>query len=105
MMTGPFALGATQLVQVLPDTFVANMIGQAGTKTGSKGPPIRYVALEKALAGVEFFADMLHASVHMPRVGCSLAGGRWSLVEPLINKTLKNRSVYVYDFAGGNFNP
>ncbi|MET0417506.1 MAG: Appr-1-p processing protein, partial [Actinoplanes sp.] len=34
-----FGLGATQLVQVRPDIWVANMVGQRGTRTGSNGPP------------------------------------------------------------------
>lgn len=96
--TGDFKLGAAQLVQVLPDTYVANMLAQAGTKTGSKGPPIRYDALATTLDKVEFFADLMQASVHMPRIGCGLAGGRWNRVEPLIQKALTSREVYVYDF-------
>src|SRR5437588_621477 len=39
-----FVLGAVQLVQVEPFIQVANLIGQHGIKTGSKGPPIRYEA-------------------------------------------------------------
>lgn len=102
--TGDFELGAAQLVQVYEDTYVANMIAQAGTRTGSKGPPIRYDALASALEKVDFFAEMLGASVHAPRIGCSLAGGRWSLVEPIIRRTLVKRDVYIYDFAGSVFN-
>lgn len=36
----------------------------------------------------------------MPRIGCGLAGGEWSVVEPIIISTLcaNNIPVYVYDF-------
>jgi O-acetyl-ADP-ribose deacetylase (regulator of RNase III) len=105
MPSGPFGLGEVQLVQVLPDTYVINLVGQAGTKTGSKGPPIRYKAMEKGLGRVSFYAEMLNASVHMPRIGCSLAGGRWSLMEPIINKALAGQEVFVYDITGGEYNP
>ncbi|MDN3353409.1 Appr-1-p processing protein [Actinomadura sp. DC4] len=45
-----FRLGAAQLVQVTPDTWVANMIGQHGTRSSrSTGPPIRYDALRRCL--------------------------------------------------------
>lgn len=96
--TGDFRLGEAQLVQVLPDTYVVNMIGQAGTRTGSKGPPIRYPAVEAALGKVAVFAGSLGASVHMPRIGCGLAGGEWSRIEPLIEAQLQDHRVFVYDF-------
>ena len=96
--TGDFRLGEAQLVQVLPDMYVVNMIGQAGTRTGSKGPPIRYSAVKAALARVAVFAGSLGASVHMPRIGCGLAGGEWSRIEPLVEAAFHDRRVLVYDF-------
>ena len=99
MTTGDFRLGEAQLVQVLPDTYVVNMIGQAGTRTGSKGPPIRYPAVKAALAKAATFAGSLGASVHMPRIGCGLAGGEWSRIEPLIEAELHDHRVLVYDFG------
>lgn len=90
-----------RLVQVQPDLWVANMIGQHGIKTGSNGPPIRYAAVEQCLTGLAEHALALSASVHMPRIGCGLAGGKWDKVEPLITKTLSERdiAVTVYDFG------
>ncbi|MFD5506295.1 macro domain-containing protein [Streptomyces sp. NPDC127051] len=96
-----FGLGAVQLVQVRPDTWVANMVAQRGIRTGSDGPPIRYDALERCLAALGERALALEASVHMPRIGCGLAGGKWSRVEPLITGALCARdvAVTVYDHA------
>ncbi len=76
------------------------MIAQHGIKAGSQEPPIRYLALEHCLIQVADRAKALQASVHMPRIGCGLAGGRWELVEPIIIKTLDARgiAVSVYDF-------
>ena len=95
-----FQLGEVRLVQVEPYVYVANMIAQKGIKTGSKGVPIRYEAVEKCLAALSQKAIELNASVHMPRIGCGLAGGKWERIEPLISDTLiKNGiNVYVYDF-------
>lgn len=73
-----FGLGAVQYVQVGPYTWVANMIGQRGTRTGSKGVPVRYEAIDKALDALGEKVAELGASVHMPRIGCGLAGGTWS---------------------------
>ncbi|MEV5952306.1 macro domain-containing protein [Streptomyces sp. NPDC051987] len=94
-----FALGAVQLVRVERYLWVANMIGQRGTRTGSKGVPVRYEAIATALAKLADEATELGASVHMPRIGCGLAGGKWSRVEPLIRERLVARgiSVTVYD--------
>lgn len=45
-----FGLGAAQFVQVDRYLWVANMIGQHGTRTGSKGVPVRYEAIDASLA-------------------------------------------------------
>ncbi|WP_327300956.1 macro domain-containing protein [Streptomyces goshikiensis] len=90
-----FGLGVVQLVRVQPDVWVANMIGQRGTRTGSSGPPIRYDAVERCLATLADHAVGLGASVHMPRIGCGLAGGKWSRIEPLITGALCARDVDV----------
>jgi O-acetyl-ADP-ribose deacetylase (regulator of RNase III) len=71
-----FALGALQLVSVSPDTWVANMVAQHGVRTSSDGPPIRYEAVEDRLGKLAAEALALKASVHMPRIGCGLAGGK-----------------------------
>ncbi|SNS65870.1 O-acetyl-ADP-ribose deacetylase (regulator of RNase III), contains Macro domain [Asanoa hainanensis] len=95
-----FALGETQLVQVQRDLWVANMVAQHGMRTGSNGPPIRYGAVERCLTTLAEHAERLGASVHMPRIGCGLAGGRWDQIEPLILGTLcaKNIDMTVYDY-------
>lgn len=96
-----FTLGAVQLVQVNDDTWVANMIGQHKIYKDENGePPIRYAAVEEGLQKVAKFAVANNASVHMPRIGCGLAGGTWDKIEPLITTTLINQQVpvTVYDF-------
>ena len=46
-------------------------------------------------------AKNLKASVHMPRIGCGLAGGKWEAIEPIITDELTSQGieVSVYDFA------
>jgi O-acetyl-ADP-ribose deacetylase (regulator of RNase III) len=94
-----FGLGAVRVVQVRPDTWVANMIGQHGMKRGSAGPPIRYQAVARCLATLADRAEELGATVHMPRIGCGLAGGTWARIGPLVEAALSERgiSVTVYD--------
>lgn len=95
-----FALGEIQIIQVEKYIYVANMIGQKGIKTGSNGVPVRYEAIEKCLETLSNEALSLNASIHMPRIGCGLAGGKWTEIEPIIERTLlnKNVEVFVYDF-------
>ena len=96
-----FALGAVQVVPVDPCIWVANMIAQRGMKTGSEGPPIRYEAVRTCLMRLALEAKGLGASVHMPRIGCGLAGGKWEEIEPIIFDQLIARGieVTVYDFG------
>ncbi len=96
-----FGLGAVQFVQVDRFTWVANVVGQRGIRTGSKGVPVRYEAIDEGLRKVAVRAAELGASVHMPRIGCGLAGGTWSRVEPLVAERLVSRGieVTVYDFG------
>lgn len=75
---------------------VANMIAQSGIGKGADGsPPIRYAALDQCLDQVGLMASWARASVHMPRIGCGLAGGDWAMVEPLIQQNLCARGVEV----------
>ncbi|WP_433210439.1 macro domain-containing protein [Dactylosporangium sp. CS-047395] len=96
-----FGLGAIRVIPVRADIWVANMIGQHGMRTGSKGPPIRYDALDRCLAALAGHAQRLGASVHMPRIGAGLAGGTWERIEPLIINRLCAQEIQtvVYDLT------
>jgi len=108
----PFQLGEVQLVQTyaneFPDTFlsdlyVANMIAQKGIRQSGKDfdvhaePPIRYEAVEKCLNTVAVIAKSIGACVVGPRFGAGLAGGEWSKIEAIINKTMGDIPVFIYD--------
>lgn len=94
-----FALGAVQFVPVSPDVSVANMIGQHSIRALRGVPPIRYDAVEAALKIVGEKAQTENATVHLPRIGCGLAGGEWSEIEPHIERQIcaLNVRVFVYD--------
>lgn len=96
-----FRLGEVQFVQVDADLWVANLIGQHKINKDEYGnAPIRYEAIHSGLQKVSAFAKEKTASVHMPRIGCGLAGGTWDKIEPLIIQSLSKDSVLVtvYDF-------
>lgn len=63
---------------------------------------MRYEAIDAALGLLAGKAAGLGASVHMPRIGCGLAGGKWSRVEPLVMERLVKPGIAatVYDHGG-----
>lgn len=96
-----FGLGEVQLIKVEEDLWVANLVGQHKLNRDEDGnAPIRYEAIKHGLEKVAHFAKEIHASVHMPRIGCGLAGGSWDRIEPLVMETLgaNDIAVTVYDF-------
>lgn len=95
-----FELGAIQVVSVADDISVANMIGQRDIRRRGGTPPIRYDAVRICLSKLREHALTLEASIHMPRIGCGLAGGEWKEIEPIIHDELSKHDVCVtvYDF-------
>lgn len=92
-------LGGVQLVPVEPDVWVANLIGQVGLRKGLDGGiPVRYEALADGFSIIAKYAiehPEREISVHAPRLGCGLAGGEWSEVEPLLVKHFVDAGVPV----------
>lgn len=97
--TNDFALGAIQLVAVESSIWVANLIGQRDVVGSPDGPPVRYEAIDRGLTLLASAAKERQASVHMPRIGCGLAGGEWDAIESIVQRTLVDDgvSVTVYD--------
>ena len=93
-----FGLGKTQFVEVEPNLWVANMVAQSGYKSGNNLVPIRYESLKVCLEELALEAEQRKASIHMPRIGTGLAGSSWDIICPIIEETLTNRLVYIYDF-------
>jgi O-acetyl-ADP-ribose deacetylase (regulator of RNase III) len=93
-----FGLGMVQLVQVEDQLSVANMVAQHGYVSRANPVAIRYDALAKCLSKL---AGQIKQGtlIHMPRIGCGLAGGNWDQIEPLIDEHLAKAGfdVRVYD--------
>lgn len=101
-----FKLGETQWVFAELDIAVVNMIAQSGVRGRSNPKPIRYDALEQCLEKLAVGCRALKeknapadtvVSIHMPRIGCGLAGGSWDVVGELVGEALWDLDVYVYD--------
>lgn len=87
-------------VQVEPDVWVANIIGQDGY--GRSGKFVRYDALIHAMEAIYNKAIDLCADVHGPKLGCGLAGGEWKVVEKILEEELvwNGIDVIVYELDG-----
>jgi O-acetyl-ADP-ribose deacetylase (regulator of RNase III) len=96
---GRIPLGLIQLVRVEEELSVCNCIIQDSIGPFDGIPRVEYPAVRKCFTLVAAYAVILDASIHMPRVGCGLAGGTWGQIEPIIRDEFcaKEIQVTVYD--------
>lgn len=110
-------LGDIDIIQVDKNISVVNLFGQHGirpTKTDLLDPssllkpsrqtssqivqPVRYEAIRIGLRRLRQRLFLYkNATVHMPKIGCGLAGGDWSIVSRIIDEELNDVEVYVYE--------
>ncbi|MBW3545145.1 MAG: macro domain-containing protein [Bacteroidetes bacterium] len=103
---GKLPLGEVEIVFVSDDpVLIANLVGQDGIVGKYNPKPVRYDAIDTGLDFIsKFVIELLEdgemVTVHMPRIGCGLAQGEWSEIEPLVKKNLTDKgiSVIVYDW-------
>jgi O-acetyl-ADP-ribose deacetylase (regulator of RNase III) len=99
-----YTLGKIELIRVEKDICVVNMIAQHDIKPtlvpSGKGfttvPPIRYDALKECLKTINDIAVRTGSTIHAPRFGSDLAGGKWSEIEKIINEVV-TVDVTIYD--------
>jgi hypothetical protein len=106
----PFNLGRFQLVPVDVKQLVCNMVAQnemgglyeEGIRLDC--PNVNYSSLYECFLRlrarlITHFAANERIELHMPRIGCGLGGGTWSMVEAIIRKALAdtNFEIFVYD--------
>ena len=93
-----FGLGMVQLVKVEDHLAVANMVAQHGYVSRANPVAIRYDALAQCLSKLAGRIEQ-GTLIHMPRIGCGLAGGNWDQIGPLLHEHLAMAGfdVCVYD--------
>lgn len=93
-------LGSVSFAKATDNIIVANIIGQYNIYPKEGKIPLDYEALEKGFRSVieMFQTNNIPLTVHMPKIGCGLAGGDWNRVEEIIKNTFisSNIEVYVY---------
>lgn len=100
MRLGAYQLGSIQLVNVSgveDHLYVCNLFGQRGVASPLNPTPIRYEAFEDGFATLEEKLQEMGGpwTIHMPKMGAGLAGGKWDVVEALIESQI-TFPVYVY---------
>jgi hypothetical protein len=81
--SGKLILGEIQIVQVGPELYVCNLAGQ--DRWGTDSPKTDLDAYSLAWPIVSLEAGKLGLPVYAPWMfGCGLAGGDWSVVQPMI---------------------
>jgi O-acetyl-ADP-ribose deacetylase (regulator of RNase III) len=91
-------LGSVSFAKATDNIIVANIIGQFYTYPKDGKIPLDYEALEKGFRSVieMFQTNDIPLTVHMPKIGCGLAGGDWNRVEEIIKNTFINSNIEVY---------
>lgn len=87
------ALGIVDIIQVEPGLFVGNMYAQNGLKGKTNPKPLRYGYLSECLSNTR---ECKFQHIHMPKIGCGLAGGDWNIVSEIIQDTLVDYGIEVY---------
>jgi O-acetyl-ADP-ribose deacetylase (regulator of RNase III) len=107
---GIISLGEVNEVKVADNIYVENLIGQSFLYKKANGEiPCNYIAIETGFLNIirkwlsyyeVFHNEKQNFSIHMPRIGCGLAGGDWKTIENIIQRTfidIAEVDVYVYD--------
>ena len=100
---GNIKLGDVDEVKVTDNIYVENLMGQKFIGKGTNGEiPCDYNAIEKGFLNIiaTWYNRNEYYSIHMPRIGCGLAGGDWKVIEDIIKRTfidMANVDVFVYD--------
>ena len=94
----PFVLGQIQICKAEEDIYVCNMIGQRDVGgfiiDGEFIPPVRYEAIKECLLRVRERVRN-KVSVHMPLIGCGLAGGSINNIYYIIDDVFEGTDISV----------
>lgn len=99
---GLLELGYTSYVEVEPNKFVANIVGQEFYGRDGK-QYTNYNALHSGMEDVKMMAKALNVEVVIPyKIGCGLGGGDWNgIVLPMIEEIFKDDLV-AFVYQGGD---
>lgn len=110
MLGNKSKLGYVQYVQVAQNTklhkqvIIANMIAQNGVASHDYHRPLNYEYLVKCMINVREYIHQIKdkyeysVSIHAPKFGCGLAGGKWEFIASLIQDIWDKENIFVYNY-------
>jgi O-acetyl-ADP-ribose deacetylase (regulator of RNase III) len=97
----PFQLGQIQVIKISKNLSFCNLVSQRGIKSFYDLPPVRYESICEGLYRLrDYCVNRRIENICMPRIGCGLAQGKWSIVEKIIERVFKSNpelNIIVYD--------
>ena len=97
---GRVALGVIDIVRTEELISVVNMCAQNGYRSASNPVAVDYDYLGECFATLDKFVSEQkgNCELHMPRIGCGLAGGKWDKVLEVMEQSVPKVPIVVYDF-------
>jgi O-acetyl-ADP-ribose deacetylase (regulator of RNase III) len=93
---GELKLGQVDVFEISPDLYVVNLAGQESTSSPD-GVDTNYASYEESLPVVRALGEEKGLPVYFPHgIGCGLAGGDWSVMEPLLHKHIPEATLVQY---------
>jgi O-acetyl-ADP-ribose deacetylase (regulator of RNase III) len=94
-----YTVGTVQYVPVTENITVVNMIAQRGvnSKFAEFKQRVDYEVLRNCLKEIATLYQDRPITIHAPRFGAGLAGGKWIDIEKIINEELSTFKVFIYD--------
>ena len=87
--SGKLQLGNIQTIQVKPNIYVGNLMGQYGY--GRDKQYTDHEALKSSLSKIYQWSIDRNLQIYLPyKIGCGLAGGDWKIVKSIIYETITN---------------
>jgi len=86
-------IGNADVFPIGDSLFMANLYAQNGLRSKTNPKPLRYGHLSQTLSTLEVHG---FNCIHMPKIGCGLAGGDWNIVSEIIQDTLVDYGIEVY---------
>lgn len=94
-------MGNIDVVHVDHNIYVINMICQNGIRKRGDHPNKTYINYDQLRicldkAKIEMNKISTNYNINMPKIGCGLAGGNWSLIEPIIQDVFNDGLINIY---------
>lgn len=95
----PFNMGFIQPIIINPNIIVVNMIAQDGYTSKARPRAVSYVHLTQCMLRLnKILTGLPNVEIHAPKFGAGLGGGKWEVIEELINEVWHKIPVYIYEW-------